>query len=578
MYLIELNANKSSFKTVKFKKGVNFIVGGKHGEEDNNNNTYNGVGKSLMVKIIHFCLGCNTIKSFKEHLSDWEFSLKFEVNDKIYVAKRKCNDQSKIILNDEQMTVRNFNIFMGEILFNLDNVQYNYLTFRSLISRFIRPNKSSYNTYDNFIKKENEYSKNLCNGYLLGLDVYLINQKKTLIDRKKEIKSAEKIIKEDETILSFFKSNNIDVDIVDLEQDIKKLEQDIKNFKIAENYYEIKVEADNEQKELNDLENKILIIENAIENIDKSLNIKTDISKDKILLMYKEAKIEFNNIIIKKLQEVENFHNALLDNRKRRLLKQKNEFQVKLKNNKIRKKELSILLDSNLNLLGDYGALDEYNALNNKLNEYRNRLKKLNDYKNLVQEYKKEFNKINLELEKENILTNDYLKDKKDIINKNILIFRELSKRFYPNKTAGIQIDNNESNRNQNRFNISVEIQDDTSDGVNDIKIFCYDYTFLINRFNSNVNFIWHDSRLFSDIDPRQKKECIKIAYEYTKKYNLQYIATLNEDFMDTIKGSSDENEYNEIKHIVEDNTQLHLTDNDAAGKLLGIQVDLKYE
>lgn len=203
------------------------------------------------------------------------------------------------------------------------------------------------------------------------------------------------------------------------------------------------------------------------------------------------------------------------------------------------KQRLSQALDENLKLLGAYGALEEYNSLNAKLNEYQNRLEKLNDYKELIEKYKNELNNVNINLQQENIITNDYLKDSKDIINQNILVFRELAQRCYPNKTSEIQIDNDESENNQNRFNISVEIQDDSSDGVNGIKIFCYDYTIMLNVYNNNVRFICHDNRLFSDIDPRQKSECIKITDEYTKRYGFQYIATLNEDFLDTIKGAS---------------------------------------
>ena len=231
-----------------------------------------------------------------------------------------------------------------------------------------------------------------------------------------------------------------------------------------------------------------------------------------------------------------------------------------------------------MKFLGACGALDEYNSLNKKLNEYQNRLDKLNNYKELIEKYKNELSNVTIDLQKENVVTNNYLKDSKQIINQNILVFRKLAQRFYPNKTSGIQIDNNESEKNQNRFNVSVEIQDDTSDGVNGIKIFCYDYTMIMNGYGSNVRFLFHDSRLFSDIDPRQKSECIKIANEYTKEYGFQYIATLNEDFMDTIKGVSTEKEYNEIKNIIEENTILNLTDKDETGKLLGIQLDLKYD
>ena len=58
----------------------------------------------------------------------------------------------------------------------------------------------------------------------------------------------------------------------------------------------------------------------------------------------------------------------------------------------------------------------------------------------------------------------------------------------------------------------------------------------------------------------------------------LKNMATLNEDFLDTIKGASTEEEYNQIKEIIDKNTQLHLTDNNESGKLLGIQLDLKYD
>ena len=62
MYLIELSANQSTFQTVKFKNGLNFIVGGMSDKSKNKKSTYNGVGKSLLIKILHFCLGCNKIK------------------------------------------------------------------------------------------------------------------------------------------------------------------------------------------------------------------------------------------------------------------------------------------------------------------------------------------------------------------------------------------------------------------------------------------------------------------------------------------------------------------------------------
>jgi len=59
MKLIKLEANKDSFKTVSFnKQGLSLIVAKQSNpEERDTTNTYNGVGKSLIVLLVHFCLG-----------------------------------------------------------------------------------------------------------------------------------------------------------------------------------------------------------------------------------------------------------------------------------------------------------------------------------------------------------------------------------------------------------------------------------------------------------------------------------------------------------------------------------------
>jgi len=85
---------------------------------------------------------------------------------------------------------------------------------------------------------------------------------------------------------------------------------------------------------------------------------------------------------------------------------------------------------------------------------------------------------------------------------------------------------------NQLRFDIEARIQDDASDGINEARIFCFDMTVLTGRHNHHAEFLFHDSRLFSNMDPRQRATLFKIAYEYAQKENTQYIATVNEDHL----------------------------------------------
>ena len=106
-----LLANKKSFKPIEFKKGLNIIVAyHKDKESIEEKNTYNGVGKSLLIRIIHFCLGASTssYKSFISALPDWKFTLIAEFNKQKLVIQRSNENPNKIILNDKEKTIQEF--------------------------------------------------------------------------------------------------------------------------------------------------------------------------------------------------------------------------------------------------------------------------------------------------------------------------------------------------------------------------------------------------------------------------------------------------------------------------------------
>ncbi|MBO2680108.1 DUF2326 domain-containing protein [Shewanella algae] len=80
------------------------------------------------------------------------------------------------------------------------------------------------------------------------------------------------------------------------------------------------------------------------------------------------------------------------------------------------------------------------------------------------------------------------------------------------------------------------KIQNDASDGINEVKIFCYDLNNLINSRVHHFQSIFHDSRMFSDIDPRQRAILLQLAHKLTKEYGKKYIATINEDQLTSLK------------------------------------------
>ncbi len=226
-----------------------------------------------------------------------------------------------------------------------------------------------------------------------------------------------------------------------------------------------------------------------------------------------------------------------------------------------------------LQYLASHGALDDYTQLTKLLAEYRMELSKLEQYKQLVKEYKTKLEEVKKEFADENLSTNKYLEEVESLIKKNILIFQSLTEQFYEDKTSGITIENN-SGTNKLRFDIKAKIMDDTGDGVNEVRTFCFDWTLLKGQYNHSVKFIFHDSRLVSENDPRQVATMLKIAQKECVNNNFQYILSVNQSTLDLLAKELSEEEY---KALIVDTEVLELNDVSDANKLLGIQLDLNY-
>lgn len=578
MRLLELRANKATFQTVTFNRvGISLILGKKHSPDNNDNrrNTYNSVGKSLTIALIHFCLGSNKNPEFEDKLAGWEFILDFEVGDEIFTSIRKCSDQGVVVLNDKEYSLTDFRSYLEPKVFNLPEPIKN-LTFRTLLPRFIRPDKSSYVSYKEFLGREPEYGQLLNNSFLLGLDPKLVERKSNLKSQIDDIDERKKGIESDPIMKSFFEEEegDIEIDIFDLEQKVKSLTGKLGKFQVAEDYHEIVKEADKLKREIREYENRANRVRGIIFNIEKSLEIQPDISRTKIEGFYKQAEIELPDIVLKRLDEVQKFNEKLLDNRGRRLYKEKNDFQKQLDDIETVIKSLGWKKDQKLDYLNTRGALDEFTKLNQQLKDYSVKLEKLKQYKKLMNEYRNKQEELSKEFSEENIKTNNYLDKNSSLIQKNMLLFRSFANLFYEKKKAGIEIKNNDG-KNRKRFDLKARIDDDKGDGVNDIKIFCYDWTVLKGQSNHNVKFVFHDGRLLSEIDPRQVATLFEIAFDETKKSQLQYIISANENVLKNIKDYLEQEVYDKI---ITENTVLELTDKSDKSKLLGIQVDLDYD
>ena len=575
MQLVKVYANKSSFKTVEFNQNKpNFIIAKqKNPGASESGKTYNGVGKSLLVRIIHYCLGASLreYKNFCDKLIGWEFSLDFKIGIKNYTCTRSVEEPNKIFFENELISVDKFKKKMETICFSIPE-NSSFLSFRSLIPFFIRPKKASYVDCMKPGKTGSEYQILLYNSFLIGLDIVLANRKYKLRKEQERIRKLEKNFKEDSLLKDFFTGNkDVALTLIDLNEKINKLEIDLKKFQVADDYHDIQKEADLIEHKVFDINNEIAFITNSIRNIENSLNIKATMSSSDIETVYNEANIFFSENIKKTLKEVDEFYSKLIENRIRRLSEHKNNYNIQLQEKTEKSEKLKKKLDDLLKYLGEHQALDIFISLSNKVAELKSEKENLEKYQVLQTEYKKQERQTEKDMIDLSELTDKYLSEIAGSTRNIRNYFRELSKVFYPDSVSGLTITTNEG-ENQLAFNIDPRIESDGSDGISNVKLFCYDLSLLFKGKNHNINFIFHDSRLFDGVDERQKTLMFKMIYDYFLDSDKQYISTVNQNQINEIKSLLTPSEF---QNIIEENIILILTDENDSEKLLGIKVDI---
>lgn len=578
MRLISLTANKASFHTVAFRPtGPSIVVGKQKPREQQDETagqTYNGVGKSLLFYLINYCLGADAREGFDRQMESWEFTLTVSLGERTVPITRRVSDPDHVQFDTESLSLDDFRARMQADLFP-GSIGKKFLTFRTLIGLFLRPGKTAYGTYDGIHYSEKPVQKLMRSGYLLGLDIDLILQKYDLREDLKEMTEMSARFAKDPIIKEYFHGRkDVNLDINDLQEQLAVLDRDLAAFKVADNYHDVERETETVKAQLQKIRNQALILEAKIRQVSESLSAKADVSLDMVRAAYSEMRISLPTELLRQLQEVEQFHSDLLRTRQARLKKEKQVLDQRFAGVQTQIHEIGEQLDRNIRFLGDHGALTELLSLTDRRNEVRNHLQKLLDFKELTKKYKDRSRELQVDLKAADVQTARYLDEHQGLIEEAAGLFRELAKRIYPDKKSGLTIENNEGD-NQTRFNIDAKILADASDGINEAKIFAYDLMLAFLRRNHKVRFLCHDSRLYSDIDPRQRAEIFRIANDASVKGEFQYIATVNQDQIEVVRPLLGSEAY---KSIISDNIVLELNDDTPEDRLLGIEVDLDYD
>lgn len=570
MKLLKLYSDNPSFKTINFNPGLNIIAGLQ--SSDKIKDSVNGIGKSSSLQLLHLLFGGSfeeksaSDKRLREFLSQYgNFYLDFSVGSTKY-SIRKNFSESNFYINEEKIAKTAYPKKLNSILNANNNIKFN---FKALFNIFARRYLPERNYYSGALTQQGQpstdYYQILYNITLLGIDTTLIEKNKKLTEEISKLKKTEEILKKQKITIN-------DTNLLDLKDEVLKLTEDKNNFIIAKNYDSLKSSADELTREMNKLRN-------VIYSVTKEANKKIDLlnaSDDKVINLsrvneiYHEAKFFFPEKITKQLSEAEEFHVKIQESRKSRLRVQIKEL---IQESTYRRDELNQLekeRDLIIKDLDSKGALEEYNSIVERVRTLESEISELTSYQTCLTKFEK--TKAELELQKAKIKTESIiqLEENEEHIQEIESTFRKIVKELYNGHGGSFKITN--SKNAQYLYDIEAHIPKDGSQGINEVKIFCYD--FLLFKLNPKVlGFIAHDGCIFSGVDPRQITTMFKIIIKNIQENDLQYFVNMNKDVYDMVINDQSKLSEDDKKNIKQ-GTVLKLYDASPESTLFGYTFD----
>jgi uncharacterized protein YydD (DUF2326 family) len=276
--------------------------------------------------------------------------------------------------------------------------------------------------------------------------------------------------------------------------------------------------------------------------------------------VYEEAGIAWPGGVQKRLEDVQAFHDKVIVNRRAFL---ETEISRLAQAAAQRTEEVRRRSDERadlLSVLNTHGALAEYAELQRLQNEEIAKLSAVNQKIANLKRIDEIKSQTRIEREQLQILARSFYEERRSERERAISLFNEFSQALY-SRPGELIMDVVEGGY---RFNVNIERQD--SQGVEQMKVFCYDLTLatLWAAKRMSRGFLIHDSSIFADVDERQKAHALEVAARAAGTQGFQYICCLNSD-------SVPKNDFSE-GFSLRPYVRIELTDEGERGGLLGIR------
>ena len=577
-----ITANQPSFRPVEFTSGLNVILA-ERAEASSRKDTRNGLGKSTLVEIIHFCLGAKVFQGRGlaiPALEEWAFTMEMSLGgDRIKVTRSLATPNivavsdlgsdwpgipATDLMGERSFTQAQWRDFLGRALYSLSESRgpkYNP-TFRSLVSYFVRRGHDAFGDPFSHSRHQQTWDIQLHVALLLGLEWRHAVQWQDMRDRHKDLKDLRKLVDRGAVPSVGGSLGELEAERITLMQEIERSSHALSDFKVHPQYESIQHDADQLTDELHAAANANIVDARRLRLYRQAVESEEPPSGDAVEKVYEEMGVVFSESILRSLAEAREFYGLVVKDRRRFLAKEISRLRHRMSEREATIRELTDARADLLQILGEHGALDEMVRLRER---HATRCEDLERVKTQI-EHRREMDALDRRIARDkadlaDMAAHDH-EERRDIWKTPVRLFNLNSQALY--KAPGhLVIDTTDSG-----FKFNIEITKSGSDGIGKMKIFCFDLALL--EFCAGrqmaIDFLVHDSELYDGVDSRQRAAALERAHEVAEATGTQYICALNSDMVpsDDFRGG----------FAFEERVRCTLIDGDPGGTLLGIVFD----
>jgi uncharacterized protein YydD (DUF2326 family) len=577
--IISVTANKDTFKSVAFQPGLNLILA-ERAEGSTDQDSRNALGKTTLLQIVHHCIGANLSNHLRKPMlreEAWEFTLDVMtpsgpisitrgiVNDRVAkvsgVTLPRYLEPEPVGDGVQQISIQALNAWLGQQWFGLpvDKPSKYCPTFRNLISYFAR-REFEVDPYQ-FRSGQLAWDRDVHNAYLLGLDWQPFTDLKLLDDRKAVLRTVKRSIKDGVLRGPQGDPAAMESRRVRLDQEIGELERHLHDFKVHPDYREIEEQATALTAELRKKRNNGFRLRTTLRHYEESLVSEIAPAEGSVVGLFQAAQVELPDEIRQTIEQVEAFHQNVIHNRTEFLREECLSLQAQIAENEAEEARIGVDRAKALSILDSFRALDEYNQLHERLSDLRHERDKLVE----ALRQRREIDNTDDEIatERRQVISHGRRahEEREAVRARAIEFFNSNSRALYGEGSHGaLEI----AFTTRGSFSFHVDIQGEGSQGIEKMKLFCFDLMLAQLWANRDTapGFVFHDSHIFDGVDDRQKAAALRLAAQQAEEHGFQYICSFNSNDLPS------QDLLGELDLTI--HTRLTLTDDGPQGKLLG--------